>query len=93
MKTYTPSNKNKADISRWVDRVVGDECVKEWGEGVRHRSWQTVKRAAPFTAGLYKASKHSSMERRHSLSLKSSLILSTAEQCLTGAYNHFKAQI
>lgn len=29
----------------------------------------------------------------HSLSLKSSLILSTAEQCLTGAHNHFMAQI
>lgn len=43
---------------------------QEWQEMDVHknggracRSWQTVRRAASFTAGLYKASKHSGSEQ------------------------------
>lgn len=68
-----------------------------WKNGGRVcHSWHTVKCTAPFTAGSTQ-SKETAEQRATTLalclSLKSSLILSAAEQCLTGAHNHFMAQI
>lgn len=92
----TPScfwNPNKA----WscTDRVVGDGCVKEWREGVAQLA--NIQVCSTFYYGLI-WSKHTLRERCSSrmlslsLPLKSSLILSEAEQCLTGAHNHFMTQ-
>lgn len=49
--------------------------------------------AASLTAGSHKAKQTLEWRSRCLSPLKSSLILSTAEECLAGAHNHFMAQI
>lgn len=74
--------------------MAGDECVKEWKAGVPQLAESQARSPVLLPARTKQANAAAeSSGALPFLSLKSSLIPSAAEQCLTEAHNHFMAQI
>lgn len=85
--------RTKAGVCRWIAGLAGDKRVERKDGGCAAAGKQSSARPLSLLAYRKQANTRAESGDAKPPLLKSSLILSAAEQCCTGEHNDFMAQI